>query len=92
MTRRLNCPECGALRQAEGAGVKLSESLLECIEVRLSNCHPASTAFELEATTVRELVRVYRLATSEHMRECLIHGDVVGPGELLDGLFPEGRS
>jgi hypothetical protein len=38
-----------------------------------------------------ELLRVYRLATSDHMRDCLLHGDFVGPGELLNQLFPVGH-
>lgn len=33
-----------------------------------------------------ELLRVYRLATSEHMLECLLRS----PGELLNALFPIG--
>lgn len=38
-----------------------------------------------------ELLRVYRLATSEDMQACLLHGEFIGPGELLNQLFPIGH-
>lgn len=63
------------------------------IEEMLKPLDPSTRlTLSIDVTTLRELVRVYRIATSGHMRECLVHGDFVGPGEMLDQLFPESRS
>lgn len=46
----------------------------------------------VQPAQLRELLRVYAIATSQHMRECLLFGETVGPGDMLDALFPERRS